>query len=171
MNFALPAAIGAGLYGALQAANGAYFSGAIHAAWCGCFSLLHQGRVRQAAILAMTLAVLPRLILAAGARAILPGLLAGAWAAFLMVLARGGSSFWLARLTWPLTLLTAWAAVQDLLTVLATFNELLNGSLALFWRYNAARTLWRHAVTPAVFLVYWLTQMRFLSEVRRSDNG
>ena len=135
------------------------------AAWGGFFAMLGRAP-RNAAMLALGFAILPRAAYLAAAFSLIPALLTACWAAFLIVLARGQGTRWLARLALPLLILTALQCVGDLVTVLSSLNEWVTGSIALFWRYNPGRTAWRQVVTPAILLIYWVTQMRFLLAVR-----
>ena len=182
----MPAAIGVGMLAVLQLVNIAFF-GTLHgrdallaiggtalpsAGWCFSFWMIHRGRLRSAAILALLAAILPRALYLAASWAngvwttwAVPSLLTLGWGIFLMTLLRGNSRL-LAALALPLVILTALQALGDLFTILTSFNELVTGSLALFWRYNPARTVWRQLATPAILLFYLVSQTRFLLAVR-----
>ena len=175
----MPAALGAGLFAVLQLVNGVFFAGVgtgdaalvialtavPSAAWCVFFALLPQ-EPRKAAMLALIFAVGPRAAYLVAAPSMVPVLLTVCWAVFLMFLARGQGSRWLARLALPLLILTALQSLGDLVTILSSVNELVTGSIFLFFRYNPLRTVWRQLITPAILLFYWVTQMRFLLAVR-----
>ena len=175
----MPAAIGAGLFAVLQLVNGVLFAGVVagdaalviastavpSAAWCVFFAILPRAP-RTAAIAALTFAVLPRAAYLVAAPSLVPALLTVCWAAFLIVLARGQGSRWLARLALPLLILTALQCLGDLLTVLSSITELVTGSIILFFRYNPLRTVWRQLLTPAILTFYWVAQVRFLLAVR-----
>jgi len=145
------------------------------AASCGFFAMLRR-RQRVAAAVALALAILPQAVFAIasvpgrgwGGSAV-PGLLTLCWAIFLVVLVSGRGIARLAILALPLLILTALQSLGDLLTVVTSFNELVTGSLALFWRYSPLRTLWHQVATPAVLLLYWVSQMRFLLAVRADE--
>ena len=174
----MPAVIGAGLFAVLQLVNGVFFAGVEaddvalviassavpSAAWCVFFAILPRAP-RTAAIMALTVAILPRAVYLAAAPSLVPKLLTVCWAAFLIVLTRGQSR-WLAKLALPLLILTALQCLGDLLIVLSSITELVTGSIILFFRYNPLRTVWRQLLTPAILLFYWVTQMRFLLAVR-----
>jgi len=174
----LPAAIGAGLFAVLELVNGLFFTGVSasdtalvlavtalpSAAWCVFFAML-PGAPRKAAMIAIIFAVLPRTVYLALAPSAIPALLTVCWAFFLIVLVRG-RGMRLALVALPLLILTAVSSVGDLVTVLSSVNELVTGTLAFFWRNNPVGTVWRQVATPAILLVYWVTQMRFLLAVR-----
>lgn len=163
---------------ALELVNGAFLSGVAPrdavlvtaatagpaAAWCVFFSMFPR-MPRKAAILALVFAILPRAVYLALAPSTVPALLTLCWAAFLVGLVREQLG-WLPALALPLLLLTALQSLGDLITILGSLNELVTGSIALFWRYNPLRTVWRQLATPAILLFYWLSQMRFLLAVR-----
>jgi hypothetical protein len=179
------AAVGAGLLAILHLANAIWSTSAgvwnlattalPAAASCGFFVLLRR-RPRAGALLALLFAILPQagaVIASWPARgwvsSAAPALLTLCWAAFLSLLAEGRRLQWLPPLALPLLILTGLQSLGDLLTILANFSELVNGSLGLFWRYNPLLTVWRQLATPAILLLYWISQMRFLLAVRTDE--
>jgi len=117
-------------------------------------------------MIALIFAIVPRAVYAGATLSAVPALLTLCWAAFLIVLVRQRGLQWLTRLALPLLILTALECLSDILLVLGSVNELVTGSIALFWRYNPGRTVWRQLITPAILSFYWVTQIRFLLAVR-----
>ena len=167
---AFAAAIGAGLLAALRFGNQSYIAGAIEACWCGFFVLLYRGQVRAALWLALLGVMLPRAVyVVAGLGPIGPALLVAGWTVLLVL--------WLLDKTRPrilltaVMLITAVAAAGDVVTVITSISEWMNGTVLVFWRYNPLRTIWRQVVTPVVLTLYWFTQIRFLARLREAEHG
>ena len=87
------------------------------------------------------------------------------WAVLLVKMARAASPRGTALAA---LVLTAVAAVPEVLSSVSALRDAAGGTLAAFWDADPLRAFWRLAATPAIRLFYWASQLFFLSALRRA---